>query len=59
MMAQFDALLHLPPPSYGEAARRSGGGMPWSGHLQISDLKIQRSPVLPSPSAPYGGTSPV
>ena len=47
------------PRLTGEVARRAGGGRPQSGKVQISDLKFPRSPVWPSPSAPFGGTSPV
>src|SRR5260370_13084168 len=56
MMSRF--IAHLPPPSYGEVARRAGGGRPQSRYLQVSDLKFRGTPVWPSPSAPFGGTSP-
>src|SRR5260370_5230887 len=42
----------------GEVARRAGGGKPQSRYLQVSDLKFRGTPVWPSPSAPFGGTSP-
>ena len=51
--------LNSLPRHTGEVARRAGGGEPQIRSRLIPDLKFSRLSVGLSPSAPFGGTSPV
>ena len=57
--AQQRGRINSLPRHTGEVARRAGGGEPELRSRLIPDLKFSRLPVGLSPSAPFGGTSPV